>query len=520
MKDINNLSKNATAAAEAAAKAAARAAKAAAKAADKVKKVKVKKQSFLLKAFSPFTFLISGLLAYGSKIPVISKATKVLSVWYGRTTWWKMLIYMRKCFIIINAIIGVYTVFRITGFSTDNVIAGIAGLGGTYVEIFTSFVKRLFRWFHDLLDFKVVPKPSDSWWPGENGSKTSVTILGEDKSPEPFISLRETYKNSNSSFNTSWIPNWIYYGLLAILTGGVIYVCYSLYNDTGIFNSNEPLIDKGKGRADDNNPPPEPGPSRLVSTFLSVTNGINMVTSSIIGIPKAISSVLNPFNWVNSGGPTPVEQIMQTQVDYNHSNLRLYPYTLNNPYDSWFTKFRLAVFGETEFERTRRMQFRAKMLEPFNFTSATEDFDDEIGITTPGIRTPIINIGLAPGVDTTFETNTVWDEVRQRNIKVKMDNIPPTPVHTPGELPSTGVIEISENILNQTEVWSNHSADSVDSQVGVSATHHIEPFSQTEILDDAASVASQGEGSEDVPSAPQSPVVEQSSIKKGLVKGR
>ena len=179
-----------------------------------------------------------------------------------------------------------------------------------------------------------------------------------------------------------------------------------MYNDTGIFNSNEPLIDKGKGKADDNTPPPDPGPSRLASTFLSVTNGINMVTSSIIGIPKAISSVLNPFNWVNSGGPTPVEQIMQTQVDYNHSNLRLYPYTLNNPYDSWFTKFRLAVFGETEFERTRRMHFRAKMLEPFNITSATDDFDDEIGITTPGIRTPIINIGH--GVDTTFETNTVW----------------------------------------------------------------------------------------------------------------
>ena len=70
--------------------------------------------------------------------------------------------------------------------------------------------------------------------------------------------------------------------------------------------------------------------------------------------------------------------------------------------------------------------------------------------------------------------------------------------------------------------------------MGVSATHHIEPFSQTEILDDAASVASQGEGSEDVSLAPQSPVVEQSSssiqqassstqqgsIKKGLVKGR
>ena len=87
--------------------------------------------------------------------------------------------------------------------------------------------------------------------------------------------------------------------MLVILTGGLIYGFYSLYNDTGIFNSNEPLIDKGKGRADDNTPPPDPGPSRLVSTFLSVTNGINMVTSSIIGIPKAISSVLNPFNWVN-----------------------------------------------------------------------------------------------------------------------------------------------------------------------------------------------------------------------------
>ena len=86
----------------------------------------------------------------------------------GRTSGWELLVKLRKGFLILNAIIGIITVFKVTGYSSDNWIAGFYGLGHTYVEMFTGFVKRLFIWFCDLLDYKIVPNnppSSGSWWP-------------------------------------------------------------------------------------------------------------------------------------------------------------------------------------------------------------------------------------------------------------------------------------------------------------------------------------------------------------------
>ena len=51
---------------------------------------------------------------------------------YAKTRWLQLLIYLRKWFIVFNAIIGVITVFKITGYSSDNWIAGFYGLGHTY----------------------------------------------------------------------------------------------------------------------------------------------------------------------------------------------------------------------------------------------------------------------------------------------------------------------------------------------------------------------------------------------------
>ena len=87
-------------------------------------------------------FLISTLLIFGNRIPVVNKFIKVMKIWYGRTTWWDILVKARKAFLILNAVIGVITVFKLTGYSSDNWVAGFYGIGHTYVEMLTSFVKR------------------------------------------------------------------------------------------------------------------------------------------------------------------------------------------------------------------------------------------------------------------------------------------------------------------------------------------------------------------------------------------
>ena len=73
-------------------------------------------------------FAVTSLLSYGHKLPLVSKLIKLLSVWYGRTNWWKLLVNLRKAFVILNALIGVYATYKLTGFSPNNIIPKKLGI--------------------------------------------------------------------------------------------------------------------------------------------------------------------------------------------------------------------------------------------------------------------------------------------------------------------------------------------------------------------------------------------------------
>lgn len=126
-----------------------------------------------MKGGLPLLWVTTALLSYGHKIPFVGRFIKLLSLWYGRTTWWKLLITLRKYFIVFNAIIGVLTVFKVSGFNSDNLIAGFYAVGYSYFEMLTSFIKRLFNWLFDIFDHKVVPNvpnnPSKPSWPFWSG---------------------------------------------------------------------------------------------------------------------------------------------------------------------------------------------------------------------------------------------------------------------------------------------------------------------------------------------------------------
>ena len=64
----------------------------------------------------PHYFIISTLLTYANKIPIINRFTSYIKKRYAKTSWLMLLIYFRKFFIVINAIIGVLTVFLHTIF--------------------------------------------------------------------------------------------------------------------------------------------------------------------------------------------------------------------------------------------------------------------------------------------------------------------------------------------------------------------------------------------------------------------
>ena len=107
-------------------------------------------------------------LLLANKLPFINRITKRLQAYYGRTSIWRMLVIFRKIFIAMNAVIGVYTVFRLTGLSTDTILANFIGMGVSYIEILSNFTHKLFHWIFDFFDYKVVPNvPKDNgWWGG------------------------------------------------------------------------------------------------------------------------------------------------------------------------------------------------------------------------------------------------------------------------------------------------------------------------------------------------------------------
>lgn len=189
---------------------------------------------------TPMLFVLTTLLTFAHKIPIVAKVTKLLSLWYGRTTRWQNLVSLSKFIVVINAIIGVYTVLKITGFSTDNILSGIAGMGTAYVEIFSSFLSRLFGWFHRLFDKYVLPKPPTDhywkWWgPKENtwytgGRNNMGKVTTQQLDQLDFLNHKLNIKiNDNTGW--SWLT-WLWYGGIALTVIGVAYVGYNIYTDT------------------------------------------------------------------------------------------------------------------------------------------------------------------------------------------------------------------------------------------------------------------------------------------------
>jgi small basic protein len=124
-------------------------------------------QNLHMKSSMLYLWLITGILGYARKIPIISKFISFAYNLYGRTTFFRILIKVRKLFVVFNAIIGFIMVYKTTGFGVDTFWANFIALGTNYLDIFITFNKRLFNWIFELFDYKVVPnipsnKPSSA----------------------------------------------------------------------------------------------------------------------------------------------------------------------------------------------------------------------------------------------------------------------------------------------------------------------------------------------------------------------
>ena len=64
-----------------------------------------------MRSSAMWLYIITLVLSYAHKIPYLGRIITFLGVMYGKTTIWKILIKLRKIFIVFNALIGVYLIF-------------------------------------------------------------------------------------------------------------------------------------------------------------------------------------------------------------------------------------------------------------------------------------------------------------------------------------------------------------------------------------------------------------------------
>jgi len=317
-------------------------------------------------------WLATAVLSYGSKIPYIRKIITVLSLMYGRTTIWKVLVKLRKAFIMFNAVIGVYMVFKTVGFSYDNLLAGFVGMGHSYLEIFTNFTKRMFHWFVELFDYKVIPNVPGDNVSGTGNAYNKIWSSGPlDKTvyhPQNIVpsnvedSLRKSY---NSLFNinveptpTSWyrdLPSWLWIGgILAggAVTIGTVFILYKFIQDP-LFIANWGNVE---GRAGTDVANAAAANLRTTVTPATPEGAVEeslafKITRKVVrGVFRGVRK-LNPSYWFLTSTDT-AEQAREflTQQATTNRLEDLYPYTQVNPHDSWIRRMRLYYLGETSAE--------------------------------------------------------------------------------------------------------------------------------------------------------------------------
>lgn len=431
-----------------------------------------------MKSSGLYLWLITGILGYAHKIPYIGRIVTLLGIWYGRTTWWKILIKIRKVFIVINAIIGVYVVFKSVGFSTDNLFAGFVGLGHTYFEILFNFTKRLFTWFFDLFDMKIVPnvpgdtpsfkKPNNSglWFPKGIDSSWNQRLPKLDNIPSDWFKPGFNF-NIGTFESTPWYKDWstIYWigGILGSM--GMAYITYKLYSDPTIitnfikntfFNTDS----KGKGVQ----PDIQPDITATSPTNSDISQGTKTIGSSIAYFFNKTYHSLNPYNWFTSSNNFEINHqiFLRQQTSAMDYDARLWPFTEVNPYFSWHERLKIYLLGESTIQNEMRLQARSSIWEqwmPQNQAGPSGSLIAPLVQSTPG--SPSIS-----GIGLNIRPVSFLNDIESLNIASRLSTVPNTPTIIPTVLPnqsplidpaSWDIPTVLENTVESTSSSANNS---------------------------------------------------------------
>jgi hypothetical protein len=218
-------------------------------------------------------WLITAILGYARKLPFISKIIGMFSIWFGKSTIWQMLGKIRKGFVVFNALIGLLLIFKSVGFGFDNIMIGFMAMGHSYFEILCNIINKVFGWFLNLFDQKIVPNVPNTKPNGPSKSALDYILSPVEKEPwkplnnpmkdtESRFSLRELYMKPNATIDvTPWYRDsstWLWI-IGSGITLGLVYFGYKICTDgafiDGLFK--KPITDDIDPTVEVNPPSPE-----------------------------------------------------------------------------------------------------------------------------------------------------------------------------------------------------------------------------------------------------------------------
>lgn len=337
----------------------------------------------------------------------------MLSLWYGRTTRWQLLLYIRKAFVVFNAIIGIIAI--LSTIDEEISIASIVNIFNAYLAKFKSYGLNVLQWVLDKVG--LVPTPPDNGYPTSpdtGWSKEQIARINElnRQKAELDKALRKLDEYNNfsqqrvwtswfswlSGTSDSWIPNWVWYGGLGILGAGVLFIGYTVVtNPYAISDLIAPKRDAYRGGSTSATPDititdattgaatsaaeevtekvaeglGEAAASGLFTLFTPLA-GLRYFGGAVGGAATShkinLINTLNPFNWA-----TPDDErlsqlrlyIKQQNAMNKDCNRKLYPYTSDYPFDPWWTRARKAFFGETRAEYESRTEQKEYLWEQY-----------------------------------------------------------------------------------------------------------------------------------------------------------
>ena len=311
-----------------------------------------------------YLYLISSIIPFLSKIPYINKIIGLIAAYYGRTTIWKILVKVRKFFIVINSIIGVYIVFKTVGFSYDTFLANFVAIGNTYLEIISNLTSKLFNWFLELFDYKVVPTEKPTNKPVNSLIKFNNPLdfynpsnFNNPTNPSSKKWIDELYRPHNITINTNpWykdLTTWLWiggiFGTASLLYLGIKFVTDPTFIE-GLF---------GKPSITDTNNLPRVNSTNIPLTRIDPPSDPETpLTESFGAFISASFRKLNPVNWFKT--PDNSETILnsfiiqQNSVDYDN---RFYPFTEIHPFKPLYQRIKMLLLGESDIFKTSPSRF-------------------------------------------------------------------------------------------------------------------------------------------------------------------